>query len=631
MGTGWAATRFLGGWLRIRRARWRTPALVICAAAILAPSADPVRAMGTVTAAVAGPASAAVPASSQGLHVIPFPGTPDASPVSNVIFSALRPSEIETVLVTGSSSGVHIGHLTALPDHAGTAFVPDTRFTTGERVSVSVTLTSAEAGTASGDPGSSRLSFSFTIAVPPERRPLGSHPPPTARAAATSACTGCQRFHSIAGLNPPAIKATADPDTRSGDIFLTVRRRNGGGQQGPMILNPRGQLVWFDPLGSSPNGSDALNLQVQRYQGQPVLTFWSAGRNVIMNRHYQTVATVHAGDGYGTDDHDFQITPRGTAFVETYVPVKVSLSSLGIHSSRVVWDCVVQEVDIKTGRVLWEWHALGHVPLTASYVPYAGSFEYFHLNSLQQLPNGNLLISSRYTWGVYEIDEQTGKLVWTLGGKYSNFKVGAGAHFSWQHDARLSGNMLTLFDDGANGAHQQQSQSSAKVLRLNFAARTATLVHTYRHYPPLLAGSQGSAQILPNADMLVGWGNQPDFTEYGPGGRQIFNGSLPVGVESYRAYRFPWIGQPLTKPAVALVPRSDGSVRVYASWNGATQVASWRVLGGASSRSLSALETVPRSGFETAMTLRSRPPYVAVQALSSQGHTLGTSLVHADQ
>ncbi len=577
-------------------------------------------------------ADGAAPAYSVGLHVIPFPGTPDASRVSSVIFSSLRPSDISSVVVTGSSSGLHTGRLTALPDHAGAAFVPDSRFTPGERVNVRAALTSSQAGTASGDPGATVLNFSFTVAKSPFYASGASRLISPSTTPAPGACTECMRFHSVTDFYPPIVRATADRDTRSGDIFLTAKINQGSGQQGPMILGPRGQLVWFDPLGGAgPHLPYAMNLEVQRYQGQPVLTFWTAGHEVIMNRHYQTIATVHAGDGYGTDEHDFQITPQGTGLLETYFPVRANLTSVGGDANAVVWDCIVQEVDIKTGQVLWEWHSLGHVPVNASYLSEKGSYAYFHLNSLQELPSGNVVISSRYTWGVYEIDKQTGKLVWTLGGKYSTFKIGKGAHFSFQHDAHLAGNTLTVFNDACDGPQQQQSQSSAKILRLNPTTRTATLIHAYRHTPPLLANSQGSVQTLPDHNIFIGWGNQPDLSEYTPKGRQIFNATLPFGVNSYRAYRFQWTGQPLTKPALAISPQPHHSVKLYASWNGATQVESWRVLAGPTPNTLHPLKTTPHTGFETEITLHSKPRYLAIQALDSHNHTLASSQTHPDR
>src|ERR1700740_2137539 len=94
--------------------------------------------------AMAAPASPA--AAAPALHVIPFPGTPDAAPLSHVIFSALPRSEVRSVQVTGSISGVHAGHLVSLPDGAGTAFIPNHQFTNGENVDVAATLSSPAAG-----------------------------------------------------------------------------------------------------------------------------------------------------------------------------------------------------------------------------------------------------------------------------------------------------------------------------------------------------------------------------------------------------------------------------------------------------------------------------------------------------
>lgn len=584
----------------------------------------------TCLALVAAPAEAA-----PGLHVVPFPGTPDASPLSRVIFSSLEPSELRSITVTGSRTGVDHGHLVSLPDGGGTAFVPATPFADGERVEVSAALASPQAGTASGAPGARQLRFSFTV-----RRPrAGAVPAAPAATRATQASAaerpaygpGRLRFHSQPHFYPPRVAMTSDPDLRSGAIFLSP---HDGGQNGPMILNSRGQLVWFRPL----DGEGAFNLEVQRYQDRPVLTWWQGnvahgqgdGADVILNRSYRTVAVLHAGDGYVSDLHEFQITRQGTALIDAYVLVPHSLTSVGGPANGKVWDCVIQELDIKTGHVLWEWHALGHVPLTDSHaVLHKGrAYDYFHLNSIQELRDGNLLVSARNMWAVYKVNRVTGQVMWKLGGKHSSFHMGRGTSFEWQHDAHLSGDTLTLFDDASSP--QEERESSAKALRVNLAARTAVLEHRYTHFPPLLAGAMGSAQLLPNGNVVVGWGAANDFSEYTSAGQLVFNGSFPAITNSYRAYRFPWGGQPVGRPAMAVDPQSNGDVNVYASWNGATHVASWRVLGGRTQHSLGQLGTDHKTGFETTIALGSKPRYVAVQALSASGHLLGTSRVHAD-
>ncbi len=402
-------------------------------------------------------------------------------------------------------------------------------------------------------------------------------------------------FHSQS-FRPAAVSFGADPDHTSGDIFLTPRngyQRRVNFWRGPEIVDSVGQLVWFHPL---PPGELANNLEVQQYQGKPVLTWWQgtesggAAEDVIMDSNYNTVAIVRAGAGYQADTHEFQITPQNTALISAVVPVRQNLSGLGGPAHGIVDDCVIQEIDIQTGHVLWSWHALGHVPLQASYTRPAGS----------------------QPWD-------------------SRFKVGPLAKFEWQHDARLNGNSLSLFDDASDGPEQQESQSSAKVLILNLHSMTAVLAHRYVHSPAVVSVSQGNAQALPNHNVFVGWGSAPDFSEYTVNGRQIFTGTFALGVESYRAFRFPWTGTPTTPPDMANVPGPSGSVDIYASWNGATTVAAWRVLGGPTPQSLITLSpSTPRHGFETEIEVHSRPPYFEVQALDAHGHILGTSNPHPD-
>ena len=561
----------------------------------------------------------------RGLDVLPFPGTPDASPGSQIGFPALAPSELRAVTVKGSRSGSHTGRLIGLPDGRGSAFVPDRAFTASERVSVRAALSSPAAGTASGAPDATVLEFAFTVATPPPStmasaatRSRASTPPPT------------QSFHSSSLRPPVAIVSGSDPDASSGDVFVGAAT---GAQNGPMILDGQGQLVWFDPL---PKGTVAEDVNEQSYRGKPVVTWWQGrvvsghglGQDVIDNDSYRTVATVHAGEGYQADLHEFQITPQGTALITIYEPTRADLSSVRGPKDGVVLDSIVQEIDIETGRVLWEWHALGHVPLSASEAgkPAAGNqYDYFHVNSIQQLPDGNLIVSARNTWGVYEISRSTGKVIWTLGGKDSDFKPGPGARFEWQHDVRMQPDgTLTLFDDA--DSPKQESQSRAIRLTLNTTTLTASLDHAYTHTPPLLAQSQGSYQTLPNGNVFVGWGAEPDFSEYTPGGHQIFNVSFAPPDESYRAFRHPWTARPTTHPSVAASATKAGGLAVYASWNGATNVARWDLIAGPSPSQLTPQgPAATRTGFETEIATTTSQRYLAVRALDSSGRALAIS------
>jgi hypothetical protein len=372
-----------------------------------------------------------------------------------------------------------------------------------------------------------------------------------------------------------------------------------------------------------------------------VLTWWQGkiippgygvrGEDVIINQAYQRVATVHGAEGYSADLHEFRLTKNGTALITASVPVKADLSSVGGPRNGSVLDSVMQEIDARTGRLVWTWHALGHVPLSACEVgrPQVGQpYDYFHIDSIQQLPDGNLLISVRNTWAVYEISRATGHVLWTLGGKKSTFRMGKGTNFEWQHDAQLHpGGLLSVFDDGA--APKEEGESRALEINVDLRSMRASLKRAYTHSPPMLAGAQGNVQLLPDGKVLVGWGTAPAFSEYAPSGKQIWDGLFSPPNSSYRTYRSPWRARPAGLPAISVSPGTGGAVTVYTSWNGATDVARWQLLAGPSSNDLAPVATVGKRGFETAMHVKTSQRYLAVRALASSGRVLAMSKVAA--
>ncbi len=400
--------------------------------------------------------------------------------------------------------------------------------------------------------------------------------------------------------------------------------------------------MWFKPL---PTNTEATNLAVQEYEGKPVLTWWQGnisihgfglGEDVIADDTYTDIAHVRAGNGHQSDLHEFQLTPQGTALVTAYDPILCNLSSVGGPAYGGVTDSVFQEVDVKTGLVMYEWTSIDHVALEESYEPASRSsaadpFDFFHLNSISVDRDGSLLISSRNTWTVYKLGQQSGQIVWRLGGKHSSFKMGPATGTAWQHDPReLPNGSFSIFDNGSSP--KAHDQSRAVVESVNPQSGTVTLVDRLTHTPPLLVESQGNVQALAGGDWFVGWGQEPFFSEFGPEGKLVFDAHFPVHDESYRAFRFAWTGTPAHPPAFAFAPAGAAGGTVYASWNGATEVASWRLLAGASASSLSTIAQVPRSGFETAIPLPAGTagPYLAVQALSAAGQVLGTSATVAE-
>jgi Arylsulfotransferase (ASST) len=563
--------------------------------------------------AAASPAAAAV-------TVSPQPGTPTASYRTQLSFRGLAPGQVRGIRVTGSRSGRHTGRVRAHSDGQGASLVFGTAFRRGESVLVETSLDIA--GARGGDyrfkvAATGNASKIVFVRLPPTRLGAGLR----------------DRFHSRPDLAPPAVSITRDPrGTAPGQIFLNGRNRTGRGQQGPMIVDDRGDLLWFRPTASR----KATDVRVQEYRGAPVLTFWEglatqgagSGEAVIADQAYKTVARVRAGNGYRLDLHEFRLTPRGTALVTIYNPLSRDLSSLGGSSRGKVVDAIVQEIDVKTGLVLFEWHSLGRVGLTESYDKPARSstlyFDYFHLNSVAEDTDGNLLISGRDTWAVYKVDRGTGEIMWRLNGKKSDFKMGAGAEFAYQHNVqRRADGALSIFDNSA--APPVRKESRALVVSLDEKAKQATLVHAYTHPPGLSAANQGSVQTLPNGDVFVGWGSQRAFSEFTPDGRLVFDARLSAANDSYRVARHEWVGHPSGPPRAAVERRSRGRTAVFASFNGSTEVARWSVLGGDGPRRLKPLVTAPRRGFETGIPLSTAPRYVVVRALAADGRTLGTS------
>ncbi len=209
-----------------------------------------------------------------------------------------------------------------------------------------------------------------------------------------------------------------------------------------MIVDDSGEPVWFHPTVPS----TVMNLRAALYHGEPVLTWWEGktkhglgvGDHVIFDRYYRELARFPAGDGRGSDLHELILTPTGTALITAYDIPTVDRSSVGHGRGRVI-EGIVQELEVPSARVLFEWRSLDHVALTESYSQVAPAFDYFHVNSVDLAADGNLLVSARNTWTVYKVDRGSGKVIWRLGGKKSDFAMGPGTRFSWQHDARSHG------------------------------------------------------------------------------------------------------------------------------------------------------------------------------------------------
>jgi hypothetical protein len=475
-------------------------------------------------------------------------------------------------------------------------------------------------------------------------------------AAAPAADEGTANFVTQPKLTPPLLVVnTARSGQAPGFIFTAIflNKFTQGplvGQGGPMVLDSKGHYVWLKAATKA--APDTLNLQVQRYQGKPVLTYWDGtvsntgemlGSWHVLNDRYKEIAKIPPIiDGWQPSGHEFSITSAGTALTTGYRYLQHrDLSSKGGGTDQTLLDSGVVEVDIKTGKIVKAWSADDHIPM-ADAVPPANpnspaAYDPWHINSIDVDKDGNWLVSMRNTWAIYKINSTTGAIIWTLGGKSSNFAIPDNVAFAFQHDARwLPNGDMSIFDNDCCAFMPQPSgppkaappvhgsQSRGLEFKVDENAKTVSMVTENKLYD-LISGTQGNRQVLSNGNVMVGWGQQPFYSEYSKTGTLLLSVRYPDADESYRAYRYVWKGNPATKPAAAA--RVAGRrTRVYASWNGATEVAAWRIWAGPTSRKLKLVaKRVAKGGFETAKTIKSAGPIVKVQALNKKGRVIGTS------
>lgn len=455
-----------------------------------------------------------------------------------------------------------------------------------------------------------------------------------------SVAGGVQRFQSRPDLLAPQVVIDRPASGPLGGLVVTDSHR-GASQSGPLIVDQTGRIIWFEPMAASPSAPQcAFNVRVQSLAGRPVLSWFQGvvvgghgvgyGQGVyqVVDTRYAPVARIAAQNGYQADLHEFLLTPEGTALFTCYGRALTHVRRGGASFAVTYLFGVVQEVDIATGKLLFEWRSDHHIPLSDSYrrpvLRPGWLWDYLHVNSITIDPSdGNLIISGRNTCACYKINRRSGRVIWRLGGKRGQFRMGRGTRFAFQHDVEAHpGGLLSVFDN-EGGPPREARQSRALLLDLDERHRRVRLRQAIHHHPPVYSDALGSVQPL-SGGVFVGWGRASYFTSYTPSGSVAFEGHLMPKVSSYRAFLSPWEAAPRTPPALAIT-RSGAGATVYASWNGATALAQWVVLGGASASALAPLGVAPVAGFETAITLASAPAYVSVQACDGAGKVLSAS------
>lgn len=339
------------------------------------------------------------------------------------------------------------------------------------------------------------------------------------------------------GMHVLADRRTAAP----GDFFYTDM----GTSPALLMADRHGAVRW-----SGTGAKVYTDFRLQRYHEKPVYTYWESfstglaaygeGRSVITDLAHRELTSIVTIDGASPDEHEFLLTSSGTALITSYVSEPADLSSIGGDPHGVVQDSIAQEVDMSNGRLVRRWSALQHVPLTDSFVAPPSTkddpFDYFHINSIDPCPDGTWLVSGRHTWTVYKVDPDTGRIVWRLGGKRSDFDIPAAADFGWQHDARHdSAGTVRMFDNGSNKSTYLHYDSQILWLTLDERHHRVSASRRLRHPDRVSAGAMGNAQVLADGHTVVGWGTAKRISEFSRQGDLLFDAALPD--MSYRTYK----------------------------------------------------------------------------------------------
>ncbi len=504
--------------------------------------------------------------------------------------------------VVGEQSGIHPGTLLLAEDGKTLIFRPDQPFAAGERVTSHV----APGLRTTGGEVLDGVSFQFTISpkiqgeqlnLSPESTdtvwdsPWASVPPADVKANSI-----LSRYVTLPEDFPTINVTVATSQAAEGYIFLSSYHHlwSLGAQPYLLVLDNAGEPVFYRRM-------PPLNNLDFKTQPNGLLTYFSRATNLlyVMDNSYTIVDTYEAGNGYLMDHHDFQLLPNGHALLMIWDPQPVDMSQIvedGDPAATVI-GLVIQELD-SAKNVVFQWSSWDHFAITDTQVNLtAAQIAYVHGNAVELDFDGNLLISNRAMDEITKIDRETGDVIWRLGGRQNEFTFfDEDGPFYGQHDIRrLPNGNVTIYD---NREGHFPYFSRAVEYQLDEEAKTATIAWQYRNTPDIYGAWLGNAQRLPNGNTLIGWGSTvPTMTEVTPQGEVAFELTFSWPIVSYRAFRFPWRGAP-TWPPLLVMKAAETTTTLHYSWNGATDVAAYRVMAGSTADSMEQIGTQRKTGFE---------------------------------
>ncbi len=496
------------------------------------------------------------------LYLSPLPGSRMVSGATNIIVRRKEPitrrslHDLEGASITGSASGPHTSRCVISDDDRTALWAPVAPFRPGETVTVRLPGWFHGEASKTGPP----FSWSFTISAMTSPPPDFSHSQEWNGALSpTTGFTGkrpATRPDSIPS-DFPVMKIDTLDNPAPGSLFLTTTDVLPGLGFYAMVLDNSGNPVGYRR--TAPFSSNDFKVQPNGLLSYASVTGFAGAVGIaktvqmVLDSTFAVVDSFQCGNGYTADFHEFLLLPNGHAFLMAYDPQVVDMSQVvpGGNPNAVVYGSIVQELDAGK-NVVFQWRSWDYIPITDCYDDLtAATFDYVHVNSIEVDTDGNLLVSCRETAEVLKIDRLTGDLIWRWGGRHNQFTfIGENAlnapnYFSYQHHVRrIANGHITMLD---NGNQHDPPYSRGAEYALDETGMTATLMWEYRHTPDVFDPAAGSVQRLPNGNTLIGWGTanyigvgDVAVTEVRPDKSVAFEMTMPKGLFSYRAFRYPW-------------------------------------------------------------------------------------------
>ena len=153
------------------------------------------------------------------------------------------------------------------------------------------------------------------------------------------------------------------------------------------------------------------------------------------------VDSFYCQNGYSTNFHELQVLPNGHSFLLSYDPQIINMDTVkhGGDTAAVVYGSVIQEIN-EDKVVIWQWRTWDHYKITdadSSFVDfYQHTVEYSHINSIDVVDNDRIIFSVKNFNEITEVDRNTGKIIWRMGGYNNQFSFTKNnSQFEQQHDA----------------------------------------------------------------------------------------------------------------------------------------------------------------------------------------------------